>query len=524
MNPYNPIPSTHTLYSEKNPQPDAATIEQQRDPRLQQESKWSWHPLSLIVLGIWICCIAVYIFFLEQAVKVAPHNIDLSFKYSDWTDTMHTFFSQFHVSITALHLARVGVSAIQQESTAPRTWAELFWLADCAWSGPLSLGGAVITMIKKKIRVSLLFLVFAFTCMVAFVTPSILLRAYPLGSINATSSFTFTPLAFSPQAILDVDRDMEITTGMGSWATGLSVFGAYERSIYAPDKIPPRNISDFFFTGDIGDVNINLPGLRLQGGCAPFDDASTAVEQNPTLFPMFCNNSLPLPMDQKIDIKVSFGTANLTYSYCTYPSALTVPSGHDSNATAYIFIQSNNGTVGTTGMIKCQSGFSLGTASLLGMDHIYSSFVKNITYNPVQGMGLADPLSAVLAGMANASVVNDTSESSSVLIKQLGYSATLGNGNKLNFTQPSLDIFAYRIWLGVEHMTAGIGLLSRASDTKYNVTISTFAPTRSYPFFYGSFASLALWLWYEPLEENVVDFSDDKWISRRFAFHGIPRY
>ncbi|KAF8511743.1 E1-E2 ATPase-domain-containing protein [Hysterangium stoloniferum] len=324
----------------------------------------------------------------------------------------------------------VGVSAITQAQTAPRTADELFWMNDRTWSRPLGFVRAVIIIIKNRIRVSLMFLVFGFICIVALATPETLSRAYLVGLVNMTAeNNTFTPIEFSPQALYTVDQDTQIGLGLGSWAADLSIFDANEFSAYIPED-ETEDHDDFFFSGYIYDEeNIKLPGLRLQGGCVNFSD--NAAEQGAT------------------------------------PTSIhTVFSGPDSNSTAYIFLQTTDGTSETKGMVKCTSSFSIGSASLSGGDGTYNSFLRDLTYDvPVH---IADPLSAVLGGISNGTVGNRTFESGSILVKQVGYDVTSIDGN---ISQPSFDIFAEQIWLGVTHMTVGIGLLSSApSNMSYPVT------------------------------------------------------
>ncbi|KAF8525534.1 hypothetical protein BU17DRAFT_83779 [Hysterangium stoloniferum] len=304
------------------------------EPQRQQQPKESWHPFAPIVLGMWIAYVAAYIVFLEKAVQSAPHDIDQRGLEDYRAGLLHTFFSQLHPAITTLYLVRVGASRFHGDRAAKSTWGELFWMTDKSWYQPLTFAPVLKTIIVNWVPVSITFIMFASTSMAAFITPSILSLAYPLGSVNTTLSFPVTPHGiFSAQAILDVDRETEIGTGMGSWATGLSIFDAYEFSIYTVDEFSD-DLNDFVFSDDLGGADGNTTGLHLQGGCAPFPDDSTAVDQGPALFPIFCN-SLPPNRDQKMNINVSIGPSNVTYSFCTYPPALTVPSGPDSNATAY---------------------------------------------------------------------------------------------------------------------------------------------------------------------------------------------
>ncbi|KAF8525034.1 hypothetical protein BU17DRAFT_42096 [Hysterangium stoloniferum] len=406
---------------------------------------------------------------------------------------MLTFFSQFHLTITVLHLARVGASAMEREHTALPPSPEFTRMTDRKWADPDEFGHIVKTMYKKKTCPSLIFFVFTLTCTIALVTPETLSRAYPVALIEVKNATTTNPFTFSPQALVNVDQETQIGLGLGSWATGQSVFETYYFSVYSPDVTSVGDPSDFFFAGFIENI-VRLPGILLQGRCNPFsDDTSAAVEQDSTLFRTFCNDNLPPLQDQVMDQNVLYGDANITYSYCTYPQVSTVFFGPDSNATAYIFFQTVNTT--TTGMVKCRSSFTLGDATLSGDVGTYTDFQRNDTYDNSVQVRIADPLSAVLAGIANGSVVNTHPfESESILVKQLGYKVIFNNGNMLNFSQPSLDELASRIWLGVEHMTAGIGSLSSTSNSFFPSTLPSSGRIRSNAFAIGLYALLGLWL------------------------------
>ncbi|KAF8525032.1 hypothetical protein BU17DRAFT_83938 [Hysterangium stoloniferum] len=249
---------------------------------------------------------------------------------------------------------------------------------------------------------------------------------------------TTKPFTFSPQALVDVNQDTQIELGLGSWAIGLSIFETYGLNVYSPDELSLENLSDLIFAGFIENT-ATVPGIRLQRNCTPFsNDASAAVEQDPTLFLTFCNNTLPPVRNQVTDVKVLYGDANITFSYCTSPMVSTAFSGPDSNATAYTFFQTVNTT--TMGMVMCQSSFTLGNATLSGDVGTYTDFLRNDTYDNSVQVRIADPLSTVLAEIANGSVANTHPfESESILVNQLEYNVIFNNGNMLNFSQPSLD-------------------------------------------------------------------------------------
>jgi hypothetical protein len=156
-------------------------------------------------------------------------------------------------------------------------------------------------------------------------------------------------------------------------------------------------------------------------------------------------------------------------------------------------------------MVKCQSLLSFGTASLSGIQGIYKSFREDLVFTQRQVQGIvvmppkADPLYTMLMGIAEELSPSEASrryDQSSMLLTELGYNITTAEDGSLNYAQPSLDIFAGRIWDGVAHMTVGLGLLSSTSDTVYPAVVryTTSGRTRSSEFVVGSFALLALWM------------------------------
>ncbi|KAF8506488.1 hypothetical protein BU17DRAFT_100709 [Hysterangium stoloniferum] len=282
-------------------------------------------------------------------------------------------------------------------------------------------------------------------------------------------------------------------TGISSLTTGLSVFDIYNTSIFIPEGSSRGDPHDFFFAGNILDVDTTLPGVRIQGACEPFSDEAsiaiekniTAIEENPDLLSNFCVNHIfpfdpAYPYDAHIrNMSVLPYKLNITFGYCTNAGSYAfTPIGEipDRNSTAYIFFQTNNETVYTSGVVKCQSVLSMGSALISGSQGIYKSFRNQLSYNnsTTRGeTGIMEPLGATLRGLTGEAV---------------------SGGDQL--MMPSLDIFADRIWLGVSHSTAALGLLFRTSDIAYPAVVryATSGRTRSGQFVVGSCILLALWM------------------------------
>lgn len=467
-----------------------------------EKEKLALYPLSLIIVGVWIVYIIATIIVLEKAAAAAPRSVHQPWGFSALPNLMLTLFAQAHGTITAMHLARIGVSALQSPRTSPRSWAELFWLADRSWQGPVGVITTGVAMRKMKVRVSNLFVMFALTCMVALVTPVILSRAYRVGVVNVRLTTSITPSTISSKGLESVDAYAQIGIGSGSWATGLSVLDVYNSSTFVPPGQAQTNTSDIFFAGDIQDAEAELPGLRLRGSCQPYiNDAATSVETNTTSLSTFCANTLSSTGDINGNISVVHWGNRITYSYCTDVQHFV--SAFDTNITesianAYIYFDATNGTVSTKGMVKCQSSLSLGTALLSGSQGTFQSFQESSLYSVSKASGgedLQDPLAALLNFLgANATA----SDLQAMMATQLGYKAFNDpyDPAELDFTQPTLSDLADNIWVGVAHMTAGIGLLSRTSDTVYSATVqqTTFGRIRSTKFAVGAIALLSVWL------------------------------
>ena len=488
----------------------------------EEKRKLALYPFSLIALGVWIVHIIATIIILDMAAAAAPRSVHQPWEFSVLPGLMLTLFAQAHATITAMHLARIGVSALQSTSTSPRSWAELFWLADRSWQGPVGIITTGLAMRKMKVQISHMFVMFALTCMVALVTPVILSRAYPVGVVIVSQKASITPSTISSYGLESVDISTLTGIGSGSWATGLSVLDLYNTSTYVPQGQPQSNASDIFFAGDLQGANATLPGLRLQGACQPYtSDPAMSVKENNTSLSTFCTDSLSSIGDHHYNLPfLECSTLSVSYGYCT-DAPFFDNNTHKtvSKSNAYIFFNTTNVTDSAEGMVKCQSKLSLGTAFLSGSQGTYHSFQESPIYNEslaFAGDILLYPLNSVLDVLVNGAIpfgslsttalqpISELQFAAALLelqcttVRQLGYKTFIDPNSPwdFNYTQPTLDDLANNIWLGVTHMTAVTGLLSWTSDTVYsaNVYQTTSGRTRSPNFVGGAIVLVSMWL------------------------------
>ncbi|KIJ53950.1 hypothetical protein M422DRAFT_775228 [Sphaerobolus stellatus SS14] len=513
MSPYDPVPLSYSeplqQYTESRSLPYSSleSVKQPYVTPINEETKSAWYPKSIALVVLWISYIIGMIVLLEKAVEAAPHSVIQPWAYTVLPGLTLTLFAQGHLVITSIHLSRVGVSALHSPRTAPRSWAELYWLADGKWHGPMGIVTTLMTAAKHQTGLSLTFLAFALTCIIATATPIIFSRAYPVGTLDVLQNTTISPSTFSLKALLAIESYAQVGTGGGSWSTGLSIFESYNDSVYTPLNQLRGDTSDFFFAGSSLQTDTRLPGLRLQGGCQPYQNDSLLAVLDNTTFPTFCDSGVfngsqaqlirPRAVSNPWSVTLIFGACSENdYAFGTPEFAI-------STNTAYFYFISSNATNGpvTKGMVKCQSVLSVGDADVSGIRGTYEDFkvFPNTAVLGAQGgEPLEDPLAAVIYALNPDPSATDGSPDDTVhstIVKQLGYNATLVGGS-LNFTQPTMDIFADRVWFGVSHMTAGLGLLSRTSDTVYPAishhTVS--GRTRSPLFVKIAFALLGSWL------------------------------
>ncbi|KAJ7112941.1 hypothetical protein C8R44DRAFT_631256 [Mycena epipterygia] len=407
-----------------------------------------------------------------------------------------------------MHLARVSLSALNSTHTSPRTWAEVFWISNRTWQGPVGILSTFVQASRLRVRTSIHFLLCAITCLTALCTPIILSHAYPVQDLDLPVSETnITAFALSVAQMAAVDAYTEIGTGVGSWSTGLSVAEAYAASVYLPES-PKDNLTDFFFAGDVEEHTATLPGLRLRGQCVPVETNVTDIAD----FPAYCEAQKLSPESQCTSkpIYIAPASVDLTIQFCYNMTRTPLYSENNpslSTNVGYVYIKSSNTTNSVSGIIRCNSQTATGNAMLSGATdtYTYSLFSQQTLYKQTQDdEPLVDPLYAFFYYFNNHSTTTvstspyvnftDATYRASVM-RGLGFVGhSLGDRNQ-TYTQPSLDVMATGIWEGISHTVAGIALLSRAQQTfsaKEPGTVAAYV--REKKFAIAAYTLLGVWL------------------------------
>jgi len=156
-------------------------------------------------------------------------------------------------------------------------------------------------------------------------------------------------------------------------------------------------------------------------------------------------------------------------------------------ATTLLWLDINNGTLqdssnsspttrqpeAVQGVIMCNVTFSMGWATLNGLDRTFVDFQEAPLYDAThaqQGEALMHPLNAALHALDQSDTY--VTFGAPGLVSMLGYTSTAQNGG-LVWALPSLDQMAQRVWEGTMHMGVAIGLLSQQSGHSYAVTVHT---------------------------------------------------
>ncbi|KIP05387.1 hypothetical protein PHLGIDRAFT_119902 [Phlebiopsis gigantea 11061_1 CR5-6] len=466
-------------------------------PRRNPHRAPSHHPFSLVVIALWTVFIVAEIVLLQRSVALAPTTPKLPWYYSNdgLPSVFFTIFTQGHAPVTSLHLSRLAISALQFRGTAPRTWLEVFWLADMKWAGPVGIIMWIWSMMKLPVRVSPTIAIFSVTVLSAFATPFVLSRAYPFQSMDVPVNRTFVPNTLAAAKLATIDAYAQIAVGAGSWSTNLTVLDIFNASTFIPSNASRvASTADLFFAGDVQSMDVTLPGVRIQGGCHAMDNTASVTQDG---FLQLCHQQLPSIGDAAF-LTLNPGEFILNVSYCTTEAFQGV--GSPSNTSALIWFANNPSAslVGdlVEGIVQCETNFTTGTALLSGRNLTYDNFVENDKMYTVSqaGEALLDPLYAALYhfhGLEHA-----TDDQKSQLYGMLGYTQSADSSGEQKYTSPSLDGFAAAMWRGATHMTTALAVLGRDSATAYTGTayVAVSGRTRDTPFFVGALVLLGAWL------------------------------
>lgn len=456
-----------------------------------------YYPLSLIIIILWVVFIGAEIYLLERSVALAPTVVKLPWYYSidGLPGIFLTIFSQGHAPVTAMHFGRLAVSGLRYRSSSPNTWMELFWLTDGNWSGPVGIVTTTWATMRHGLRVSFAFVMFSALTLVALVTPIVLNRAYPIQTIDVDLPTTFNPSTLSPFRLGSIDAYAEIGAGSGAWATNQSAIELFNATSYTPaGRARNENSDDFFFAGDVQGFDTTLPGLRIQGGCHAIGHSDIDTDG----FADLCHTTYPSFTYVPTSVMIGGNSIALNVSFCSDSevfSQFVTPSKTSAMVWFNNTAEPDGIIVGdiVRGVVRCDTVFTSGDATVYGRNLTYDHFVPNNTlYNDTQaGEPLVDPMSSALYHLSQADGAN-----SNVLqaqyINLMAYSQT---GN-FKYISPSLDEFAQVMWRGAVHMTARLAILSRDTTTEYPAVMHTLVParTRDNVYFLSTIGLLGVWL------------------------------
>jgi hypothetical protein len=396
------------------------------------------------------------------------------------------------------------VSSLQHSFTQPRSWAELFWLADGNWKSPLGIFSALKGARALKTSLSVTIMAFSVTSLVALVTPIVLSHAYPVGTVIVPVYSEFNPVIFSPSALSYGDAYVQMAIGLGGWTTGQTVQGLYNSSIYQPSS--SLDGPGKFYSGIVGDREARVPGLLFDGGCTSLPPSFShnivnTPEQFNITFDSFCSNAVSSPGARQFSgLFVSNGEAYATLSYCSStdyftPLVMDNTTQLTTTTSAYIFLNTSTPSTAVAGLFNCTSSISAGAANVSGPLGTYSSYQPSPVHFVLGDEQPMDPMMAFLYNIVKLPSVVDQVSASVVQALGLVTANTLTSDGDEVYYQPTLDELARNLGSGIEHTAAGTMLLAQTQNTTYNSTqrVPTTGRTRNVPFVRGAIVLIVLW-------------------------------
>ncbi|KAL0576406.1 hypothetical protein V5O48_005595, partial [Marasmius crinis-equi] len=449
-----------------------------------ERSKRKIFPFTLILFTLWVAFIIGLLWLLERAVTHGPRSVHPPWTLTTLPDLLLTVFAQAHGPITAMHLTRIAVSALQYPSSAPNSWKELFWLADHNWEGPVGIVTSAWDSIRSRTRASFTFILFATTCVIGIIIPVVLTSAYEVRQVQLMESVDIQPSTTTFKKMQHVDAYTQVGVGMGSWGTGTSVADIYNTSLFHPEGQQNTNRTaqprEFFFAGDVSNATTTLPGLHLKGSCAPIDIDASGLDTKTlnTTWTPFCRARLgpqfdgsETPGTQNFGGQADFGEFTLNVcSNATWSFALArSPDGARTENTGYAYYQYSLTNATGRGLIQCNSTLTTGTALVSGLNRTYTGFSRQTLYNSSDSTGgepLLDPLFAAFYHLANKAT-RDMNFQQGSAIRGLGFQYREDVGASTMMTSASPELISEGLWGAVAHFTSAIAVLSRDTDLTF---------------------------------------------------------
>ncbi|KAL0065782.1 hypothetical protein AAF712_007270 [Marasmius tenuissimus] len=493
-------------------------------------------PFTLVLISVWVVYIVGLLWLLEEAVRHGTQSPNPHWALATLPNLLLTVFAQAHVPITGMHLSRIGVSALQYSSSAPKSWQELFWLADHKWEGPIGMVTSTLDSIRSRTRASLTFVLFAATCAIGLLNPIILTRAYQVRQVEVLENVQIRPSTTNFKRMQQVDGYTQAGVGMGSWATGTSVADIYNTSLFLPEgssdmagiSFQPR---EFFFAGDVDNATATLPGLRLKGSCAPIDITSSGLDISnlTTSWRPFCLSRIPdyvgePPAHQ--DFTGQSGFNNFSLSLCNNASwGLTFGKSDDeaqSENVGYVYYEFDYSLTNysSRALIQCNSTLTTGTAVVSGRNRTFTAFSRQTLYNFSESTSaepLLDPLFASFYILGDPKTRDGNFRQGSV-IRGLGFQYLAGReGGTIMTPLDSTDI-SEGLWGSIAHSTGATGVLSRDSSLVFPAQVPrpVAVYTRNRTFAIGAYGLLILWL--------LLVLGITAWSFRRTFSGGLDSY
>ncbi|KAK1232462.1 hypothetical protein PQX77_004400 [Marasmius sp. AFHP31] len=488
-------------------------------------------PFTLILIIVWVVYIFGLLWLLERAVRKGMQSIDPSWFLTTLPDLALTVFAQAHVAITGMHLTRLAASCLLYPSTAPRTWQDLFWLADHGWEGPVGMVTVTLDSIRTRSRASFTFIIFATTCAIGLLTPIALSRAYEIKQVVLMESVEMRPSTTNFNKMQHVEGYTQVGVGMGSWVTGTSVADIYNSSLFLPQGIShnatfqPR---EFFFAGDINNATATLPGFHLKGSCAPIDISSSGLDTTnvTTSWAEFCRLRIPQFVgevkDQNFGSTSGFSQFDLHLcSNGTWDFAFGRSSDKAQTANVgYVYYDYSLNNASSKALIQCNSTLTTGTAAVSGLNRTFTGFTRQTLYNASDSTGgepLLDPMYAAFYMLSLKENREDSFRRGS-LMRGLGFQHRQDVGANVEMAPSTPENISEAFWGSVAHYTSAIAVLSRDNTVAFPAQVPRPVAiyTRDLPFALIAYGLLIVWF--------ILVVGTTSWSFRKTFSSGLGSY